>query len=53
MYKYLLQSVENINWLAIGPLLLFFIFFITVTIIALRKNNSYVEKMGKLPLEEE
>ncbi|MCB0687653.1 MAG: hypothetical protein KDC53_14055 [Saprospiraceae bacterium] len=53
MYKYLLQSVENINWLAIIPLLIFFIFFVSVTIIALRKNKSYVDKMGRLPLEEE
>ncbi|MCB0664302.1 MAG: hypothetical protein KDC80_00695 [Saprospiraceae bacterium] len=53
MYKYILQSVENINWLAIAPLLIFFIFFISVTILALRKNKSYVDKMGKLPLEED
>ena len=53
MYKYLLQSIENINWLAIVPLLIFFIFFISVTVLALRKNKSYVEKMGRLPLEED
>lgn len=53
MYKYLLQSVENINWLAIIPLLIFFIFFVTVTVITLRKKKSYIERMGNLPLEEE
>lgn len=53
MYKYLLQSVENINWLAIGPLLMFFIFFVTVTIITLRKKKTYIERMSNLPLEEE
>ena len=52
MYKYILQSAENINWLAIGPLLLFFLFFAGVTIVALRKNKGYIHKMGKLPLED-
>jgi hypothetical protein len=53
MYKYLLQSVEHINWLAIIPLLIFFIFFVTVTVITVRKKKSYIDRMGNLPLEEE
>lgn len=53
MYKYLLQSIENINWLAIIPLILFFIFFVVIVVLTLRKKKSYIEKMGNLPLEEE
>lgn len=53
MYKYILQSVENIDWLAIVPLLIFFIFFVSVTILTLRKKKSFVDKMGNLPLEED
>lgn len=53
MYKYILQSIENINWLAIGPLILFFLFFVLVSLSALRKKKSFIEKMGNLPLEED
>ncbi|NND34678.1 MAG: cbb3-type cytochrome c oxidase subunit 3 [Saprospiraceae bacterium] len=50
MYKYILQSIENINWLAIGPLLIFFIFFVYVTISTLIKKKSFIDHMGQLPL---
>lgn len=50
MYKYILQSVENINWLAIGPLIIFFAFFVLVTISTLIKKKSFVDRMGQLPL---
>jgi hypothetical protein len=53
MAKYILESVGNINWMAIGPLILFFIFFVIVTIRAVTIKKAHVEKMGQLPLEEE
>lgn len=53
MYKYILQSIEGINWLAIMPLLLFFTFFLIVCIQAIRKKKSYVHKMAQLPLEDD
>ena len=53
MYKYILESAGNINWMAIGPLLIFFIFFTIVVISALIKSKKFVEKMGNLPLEED
>ena len=53
MYKYILQSIENINWLAIGPLIIFFTFFLLITIRAMRHSRQYVEKMENLPLEED
>ena len=52
MFKYILQSVENMDLMAIGPMLLFVIFFILVSIYAVRKDKSYIDKMGHLPLEE-
>ena len=52
MYKHLLESVENINYLAIIPLAIFFLFFIATVIYAMRKNKSYIEKMGNMPLDE-
>jgi hypothetical protein len=53
MYKYILQSIDNINWLAIGPLIIFFAFFVFVTISTLIKKKSFVDKMGQLPLADD
>ncbi len=53
MYKYILEPIENIDWLAVGPLVLFFVFFTVITISALRKKRSYIDKMGNLPLEDD
>ena len=53
MYKYLLQSVENIDYLALAPLLLFFFFFIGISTWALKTNNSYIQKMENLPFEDD
>ncbi|MBX2814501.1 MAG: hypothetical protein KTR24_00820 [Saprospiraceae bacterium] len=51
MYKYLLQSIDDINWLAIIPLLIFFVFFSVTIVSTIRKKKSFVEKMEKLPLQ--
>lgn len=52
MYKYILQSIEGINWLAILPLILFFTFFLITTIRVLRQKKSFTEHMAQLPLED-
>ncbi len=53
MSKYILQSIENINWLAIMPLILFFVFFVVVTVRAILAKRTLMDQMSKLPLEEE
>lgn len=50
MYKYILDSVYHIDWLAMIPLLIFFIFFITMTITVMRTKKSHHDKMSQLPL---
>jgi len=50
MYKYILDSVEHIDWLALIPLLIFFIFFISMTFYVMRTKKSHLEKMSQLPL---
>lgn len=52
MYKYILESVDNIDYLAIVPLTIFFIFFVATVIWAMKRKKSYIEKMEQLPLEE-
>ena len=53
MYKYILDSIDQIDWLAIIPLLVFFTFFVGTIIQVIRKNKLFIEKMEKLPLEED
>ena len=53
MYKYLLESIDQINWLAIVPLVLFFTFFVATLVYVMRINKEHVSKMERLPLDEE
>ena len=53
MYKYILESVDKINWLGIIPLLLFFTVFVLTFINVMRKDKQYIDKMSNLPLDQE
>jgi hypothetical protein len=53
MYKYILDSINQIDWLAIIPLLIFFVFFVGMTIQVVRTKKTFIEKMEKLPLEDD
>ncbi|MGA0283525.1 MAG: cytochrome C oxidase Cbb3 [Saprospiraceae bacterium] len=51
MYKYILESANDINWMAILPLIIFFSFF-TITLIATwKKNKGFIDRMKHLPLD--
>ncbi len=52
MYKYLLQSVEGIQWIGIGTLLLFFCTFCVVAIRAFIFRKEEMERMANMPLED-
>ena len=51
MFKYIIEKAGDVDWMALGPFLLFFDFFILVTIYALKKRPPYIDKMSNLPLE--
>lgn len=53
MYKYILESAGNINWMALFALLTFFFVFTTSAILIFRKNNSHINHMASLPLEDD
>ncbi|NRB52774.1 MAG: hypothetical protein HRU41_34255 [Saprospiraceae bacterium] len=53
MYKYILAEAGNINWMAIFALLTFFILFVMSAVLVLRRNGAFIEKMSRLPLEED
>ena len=52
MAKYILHSIEGINWLAIGPLVLFFVFFVVISIIAIKSKKSFIDKMSNMPFDD-
>lgn len=52
MYKQILAKLsEEIDWMALTPLLLFFLVFAVVLIMALAERKSFVDYMANLPLE--
>ncbi len=51
MYKYILQSIQHINWLAVAAMLVFIAVFVYSTWWALSSSKEYVEDMSRLPLE--
>lgn len=53
MYKNILQSIDGVEVYAIIALLIFFLFFIGVTIWLFKVDKNYLKKMSKLPLEQD
>ncbi len=53
MYKYILESAGNINWMALFALLTFLFVFVVAAVMALRKNTKEIERMAALPLQED
>jgi hypothetical protein len=51
MYKHILESAGNINWMAIGALITFFTIFIVSAILIFNKDSSYLKKMSEMPLD--
>lgn len=50
------EHLNNIQGVSIYPLIslsIFFLFFVSLTIWALRADKKYLKKMGELPLEGE
>lgn len=40
------------TWLTLIALLIFFIFFVTMSIVVMRVKKEHIDKMAQLPLEE-
>jgi len=52
MYKYILQSVDGIQWFGIITLLIFFGTFCVVSIRAFISQKEEMQRMANLPLED-
>ena len=52
MYKYILESAGDINWMAIFALLTFFSMFVITAFVVFRSKPAFIDKMANLPLED-
>lgn len=52
MYKYILEQAGDIDFLAIIPLIIFVVFFVGVSLRAIRHDKKFVEKMANMPLDD-
>lgn len=52
MYKYILESAGNINWMAIFALITFFLIFSISVVAVFKKKQSFIDRMGNLPLDD-
>lgn len=50
MYKYILESAGDINWMAMFALITFVIVFAVAIIQVLRRNSKHIRYMSELPL---
>ncbi|WP_235296417.1 hypothetical protein [Portibacter marinus] len=53
MYKYILESAGNINWMALFALLTFMFVFIVSAILIFTKNKKTIQHISHLPLVNE
>ena len=53
MYKYILETAGDIDWLALIPLIIFFCFFTLTIVRVVMKKKSYIEEMERLPFDDE
>ena len=52
MYKYILQSAGDINWMALFALITFFAVFMISAITIFGSSKKYINKMSNLPLHD-
>ena len=51
MYKYILESAGNINWMAVFALLTFFFIFSMSVYLAFVKDDKSIQSLANLPLD--
>jgi hypothetical protein len=51
MYKNVLEHIDGIEIFPLISLVVFFVFFLAITIWALKADKAYLKKMSNLPFE--
>ena len=52
MYKYIIKTMGNVDWMAVVPMFLFIAVFVGTALVWFRKEQKEVNKMANLPLED-
>ncbi len=53
MYKYILESAGNINWMAVFSLITFFFIFSLSIYLAFKKDKETLNHVASLPLSDD
>ncbi len=53
MYKYILETAGNINWMALFSLFTFLTVFILAIVLVFRRSDDHLRHMASLPLDDE
>jgi cbb3-type cytochrome oxidase subunit 3 len=51
--KYLLDSIDGLNWIAIVILVFFFVLFVLIVFLTYTRKKSFNDYMARLPLEDD
>ncbi|NJK83967.1 MAG: hypothetical protein HC912_09335 [Saprospiraceae bacterium] len=52
MYKNILPGIENVDWYGLFSLLIFFTFFVVMSIYVMRMSKKHIHTMENLPFED-
>lgn len=52
MFKHLLETAGNINWMAIAALVTFVVIFMVSVALAFKRDPAFISKMANMPLED-
>jgi cbb3-type cytochrome oxidase subunit 3 len=52
MYKHILESAGNINWMAIFALITFVLVFLIGSYTILRTDKEFIDRMSRMPLDD-
>ncbi|HPR00289.1 MAG: hypothetical protein H6561_02020 [Lewinellaceae bacterium] len=53
MFKHIINSSGNVNWMAILALLTFMFIFVMSIVLIFRKDKKYLDHMAHLPLDDD
>ena len=52
MYKHIIKTMGNVDWMAVVPLVLFFVVFVGTALVWWRKEQKEVDRMANIPLND-
>jgi len=52
MFKYIIERAGDVNWMGISAMVTFFAIFIIASVVILRRNPEYINKMSNMPLDD-